>query len=97
VVLAATLLLLIGIFQIFQGIAAIARDQFYVVGVNYYYRVDTTTWGWIHLGIGIVAVLAGFFLFTGTMWARVVGIALASISAIANFFWAPYYPLWALR
>jgi hypothetical protein len=96
VVLAGTLLLLIGIFQIFQGIAAITRDSFYVVGANYFYKIDTTTWGWIHLGVGIVAVLAGFFLFTGMLWARIIGIAMASISAIANFFWAPYYPLWSL-
>jgi hypothetical protein len=67
-----------------------------VVGANYTYEVDTTAWGWIHLGIGALALVTGFFLFTGMTWARVVGIALAVISATANFFFIPYYPLWSL-
>jgi hypothetical protein len=96
VVLAATVLLLVGIYQIFLGIAALAKNQFFVVGPNYAYTVDTTTWGWIHLGIGIVATLTGFFLFTGMMWARILGVAIAVISAVANFFFLPYYPLWSL-
>ncbi len=95
-VMAATLLILIGIYQIFMGIAAIARDNFFVVGANYYYEIDTTAWGWIHLGIGVAALLVGFYLFTGATLARWLGIAMAAISAVANFFWLPYYPLWAL-
>jgi hypothetical protein len=95
-VFAATMLLMVGVFQIFQGIAAIIQDQFFVVGQNYAYTIDTTAWGWIHLGLGIMMGLAGFFLFTGKTWARVVGIAVASLSAIANFTFLPYYPLWAL-
>jgi hypothetical protein len=95
-VLAATVLLLAGIFELFQGIAAIIRNNFYVVGANYVYSVNVRTWGWIHLGIGIAAILAGLGLFTGALWARILGVAIAAITAIANFFWAPYYPLWSL-
>jgi hypothetical protein len=96
VVLAATLLILIGIFQIFMGIAAIIKQQFFVLGPNYAYVVNTHTWGWIHLGIGIVATLTGFFLFTGILWARIIGVAIAVLSAVANFFFVPYYPIWSL-
>jgi len=95
-VLAATLLLLIGVFQFFVGIAALAQNNFFVVGANYTYEIDTTAWGWIHVAIGVVAALTGFFLFTGTAWARGIAIAVAAISAIANFFFLPYYPLWSL-
>ena len=95
-VLAATLLLLIGVFQFFVGIAGIASNNFFVVGANYTYEVNITTWGWIHLAIGVIAVITGFFLFTGAMWARVLAIAIAGISAVANFFFLPYYPLWSL-
>src|SRR5262245_20650090 len=95
-IFAATMMMIIGIFQIFQGIAAIARDNFFVITPNYLYNVDTTTWGWIHLGIGVLALVAGFFLFSGATWAKVVAIAMAVVSAIANFFFLPYYPLWSL-
>jgi hypothetical protein len=95
-IFAGTLMMLIGVYQVFLGIAAILQDDIFVAGPNYTYRVDTTAWGWIHLGIGVLCAVAGFFLFTGATWAKVVGIAMASISAIANFFFLPYYPIWSL-
>jgi hypothetical protein len=87
---------MVGVFQVFQGIAAILQDQIFRVTPNYVYTIDTTAWGWTHLGIGVLMGLAGFFLFTGKTWARVVGIAVAGISAIANFAFLPYYPVWAM-
>lgn len=95
-IFAATLMLIIGTYQIFVGLAAIIQDSFFVVGANYAYEFDTTAWGWIHLIIGVLAVVAGFFLFTGATWAKVIAIALAVVSAIANFFFLPYYPIWSL-
>jgi uncharacterized protein (DUF983 family) len=41
-------------------------------------------------------VLAGFGVFTGSMIARTVGVIVAGLSLIANFFFIPAYPLWAL-
>jgi hypothetical protein len=96
VVLAGTLMLIIGAYQIFLGITALVNNQFIVSTPNYYYTVDTTAWGWIHLGVGAIVALAGLFLFTGSTIAKFVGIALVSISALANFFLIPYYPLWSL-
>jgi len=95
-IFAATLMLIIGVYQIFLGIAAIARNAFFVVGANYFYQIDTTAWGWIHLGVGVLVAAAGFFLFTGATVAKIIGIALISLSAIANFFFLPYYPVWSL-
>ena len=40
--------------------------------------------------------LAGWGLLSGQTWARVVGITVAVLSAIAAFLWLPYYPFWAL-
>jgi hypothetical protein len=94
--MAGTLLLIIGAYQIFLGITAIARNAFTVVGPNYYYTLNTTGWGWVHIGIGAVVLLAGFFVFTGSTVARLVGIAVAAISALGNFFLLPYFPVWAI-
>jgi len=95
-IFAAALLLTAGLFQIVQGFVAILDDEFFVHTSKYTFEFDTTAWGWIHLIIGIVLVLTGFFLFTGAAWARIVGIAVAVLSMLANFLWLPYYPFWAI-
>ena len=55
-----------------------------------------TTWGWIHVIVGVVAVLAGIGLFTGAVWARAVAVLVAAISILVNFAWLPYYPVWSI-
>jgi hypothetical protein len=96
VMFAATLMIVGGILQIFQGISAIANDEFFVTLPNYVVTVDVTTWGWIHLVFGILVVLGGFSLFSGTRAAAILALILAVLSAIANFGFIPYYPVWAL-
>lgn len=95
-IFASILLIMIGIFQAISGLVAIVNDTFYVVGQEWIFQFDISTWGWIHLLIGLGLALAGFFLFRGAMWARVVGIIVAAIAAIANFAWLPWYPLWSM-
>lgn len=59
--------------------------------------VDATTWGWVHLIIGLVVAFApAWGLLSGRTWARVVGMTLAVPSAIASFAIIPYYPIWSL-
>jgi hypothetical protein len=96
VMFAGTLLILNGTFQFFQGIGAIARDNIYVGVPNYVFKFDTTAWGWIHLFVGLGVAITGYFVLTDAVWARGVGIGLAALSAFTNFFFLPYYPLWAL-
>jgi hypothetical protein len=95
-VLAASLLFLLGVFHIISGIAAFARDNFYNVGANYPYQTSNTTWGWLHLIGGVLLAITGLALFGQSAWARWVAIALAGVSVILNFFFLPYFPLWAL-
>ena len=96
VAFAGFMMIMIGIFHILGGVAALVEDTLYVLGREYAYELDVTTWGWIHLIGGIVVVLAGVFVFTGTLWARIIGILVATSSAVANFVFAPYYPVWAI-
>jgi hypothetical protein len=95
-VLAAVLMFFGGLMSIFEGIAAIARDDLIVVTHNYAYTLDVTSWGWIHVFLGALIAAAGLALFTGTLWARVIGIILAALGMFANFLWLPYYPFWAI-
>jgi hypothetical protein len=96
IVFAATVMILIGIFQAIAGLVAIVDDEFYVVAPNYTYDLDVTGWGWIHLILGIVVAIAGFALLARRAWAGVVAIVLAVLSAVSNFFFIPYYPFWSL-
>src|ERR1035438_5516517 len=90
--LAATLMLLAGIWSFFEGLAAVVKKHFYVVTPNYAFKINVSTWGWIHLILGIVVLAAAICLFLGQTWARAVGIVLAILSGVANFLFIPYYP-----
>jgi hypothetical protein len=92
----ATMMVLAGLFQLFQGIAGIAKDQIFVTTPNYAYSFNTTAWGWIHLVLGVIVIVTGFFVFTAAPWARVVGIGLVALQALASFMFLPYFPFWAL-
>lgn len=85
-----------GAFQFLQGLAALIHGDFFVEVQDNTYSLNVTGWGWIHLIIGIIGVLTGLALLAGQIWARLVGIVLAVLSAIANFMFLPYYPLWSI-
>ena len=93
---AGILLIVGGVCQAFQGIVAIAQDDFYVTTQKWVFKFDVTTWGWIHLILGIVVFLAGLALFQGAVWARTVGVILAVVSALIGFAWLPWYPIWGV-
>ncbi len=95
---AGVLMSVSGVFAIFEGIAAIAKDDvFYTRFGAYVFKFNLNAWGWIHLIIGILLLATGLALLNGGMaWARYVGIGLASLAAIAHFLWVPYQPLWSL-
>jgi hypothetical protein len=96
VTFAATIMVLIGIFEAIAGLAAIFDDNFYVVTQNYAFDLDVTAYGWLHLIVGILVAWAGFSLFSRKTWAGVVAITLAVVSAVTNFFFIPYYPFWSI-
>ncbi|TQM32984.1 DUF7144 family membrane protein [Nocardia bhagyanarayanae] len=93
---AAFLLMITGIVSILQGISAIAKDEIYVTGPEYIYQFNTTGWGWVHLILGILLVLASLGLMAGAAWARVVAVIVAGLSLLGNFLWLPYYPWWSV-
>jgi hypothetical protein len=96
IIFAASIMILIGIYQFLMGLVAIVNDDFFVVAPNYTYDVDITGWGWIHLIIGILVAAGGVGLLFRKLWAAALAIALAVLSAIVNFFFIPYYPFWSI-
>ena len=92
----SSLLVLVGFFHIAQGIVDLTNNDFYAVTENWAFRFNVTTWGWLHLLGGIIVLLAGIGLFTGSVLARTVAVVVAMISIILSFLWLPYYPWWSL-
>jgi len=93
---AATILTMIGVFQVITGLVAVFNDEFFVVTRNYTFDLDVSAWGWIQLIVGVVSIAVGFGLYSRATWAGITALVIASMSAVANFFFIPYYPIWAL-
>ena len=93
---AGLMMIMLGIFHAIAGFAEIVDSDSFVVTQEYVFKFDTSTWGWIHLIVGIVVFFAGFAVFRGAVWARTVGVILAIVSAAAAFAWLPYVPFWSI-
>jgi hypothetical protein len=95
-VFAAVMLMISGIGNILEGIAQLVRGSYFVTLPNYAYTLSVHSWGWIHLGAGIVVFLAGAALMADKTWARAVGVAFASLSLFMNLVYLPFFPVWSI-
>jgi hypothetical protein len=93
---AAVWMWILGSFHAMAGLVGVLNDEFYLSTPKYIFQLDSASWGWIHLILGVVVVLAGFALFTGAIWARTVGVVVAVLSMLVNFAWLPWYPIWGV-
>lgn len=95
-VFAAFMLITVGTFQFLEGLAALINGDFFVVGDEYAFHVDVTVWGWVHLLLGIGLAALGVFVLQGKSFARFTAMGLAALSAVANFLFIPYQPVWSV-
>ena len=95
-VFAAAMLMMSGLAEALNGVAALINDEFLVRVGGYIYAFDSTTWGWIHLLLGAAFVAIGVFIIMGKSWAYLVGIVLAVLNGLLNFLWLPISPIWAV-
>ena len=96
IVFAGVMMIMAGGFQALTGLVGVFENEFYVETRNYLVKFDATTWGWIHLLLGLLVFFAGFAVMSGKTWGRTIGIILAVLSALTNFAFLPYYPFWAM-
>jgi hypothetical protein len=92
---AGVMMFILGSLDAFWGLAAILNDEIVVVGGRGALIFDITTWGWIHIILGSLVALTGIGLMVGNTAARVGGIFLVAINAIAQIVWFPAAPLWS--
>jgi hypothetical protein len=94
---AGIMMVMLGSFEAIVGLVAIFNDDYYLVASSgLVVSVDYTGWGWLHLILGVVAFCAGLGVMAGQTWARVVGILLATVSAVVNLAFIAAYPVWAV-
>lgn len=96
-VFAAVIMIVSGAFSVLQGLVAlIGPNAYFVAARGSLFLFDVTGWGWWNLIIGALLILSGIALLAGQMWARVVAIILASLSAFGQLMLIPVQPWWAL-
>ena len=96
VALAGVMLLVLGAFHLAQGFGALLTDQrFLLRDAEPVGGISVTAWGWIHLALGAVVVLAGILIFAGRRWARAVGVMVSLLSAATAMSFVPDHPGWA--
>jgi hypothetical protein len=95
VIFAAVMLLIVGVLNVVWGIAAIADSKFFIQDQKYILS-NLNAWGWITLIIGVLQLFAGFSLWSGNLYGRIVAIFVASLSALAALMSIPAYPFWSL-
>ena len=96
IVFAAVMMVLLGTFHAIQGLVALLKDEYFLVGQSgLVLSVDYTTWGWVHLIGGLIIAGAGLALFAGRTWARVVGVLVAMLSAVVNVAFLSAFPVWS--
>jgi hypothetical protein len=94
--LAGVLMIITGLYSFLAGLAMILRAPFFVYHGGYLYVWSTHGWGWVELILGAVVVAAGACVLLGMVWARAVGVILATMSAVASFMSLPFYPIWSI-
>ena len=93
---AAVMMIILGVFHVIDGLTALFNDEYFVVGKNgLVLELDYTAWGWAHLLIGALLVMAAVSLLSGRTFGMIMGVAAAVVSAIVNLGFLAAYPVWS--
>lgn len=95
VVFAAFVMGIIGAYHAIAGLSAVLNENFYQAQDDYAFDFDVNARGWVQLITGVIVFAAAVSLFSGRTWARLVVMTIAAMSALENFFFTPYQPVWS--
>ena len=94
---AAILLLVAGTINIIYGFGAVGDAHFFTDSGSHYVFSSLHGWGWITVILGVIQLTAGFSLFAGGTYGRVIGIVAATLGALgALLSVGGAYPFWSL-
>ena len=96
-VFAGVMLAVVGLLEALTGLTALFQDDYFVVpSQSLVVSVDYTYWGWAHLALGAVALVASYLLLRGNMLGRVLAIGFAAVNVLVNFAFLNAYPWWSI-
>jgi hypothetical protein len=96
ILFAGIMMAILGTMSAINGLIALFNDEAYIVTDQNVIGLDFTTWGWVHLIVGIIVVFAGFGLMSGAIWARLVAALLAGVVIVEQFGTIQAYPFWSV-
>ena len=91
---AAVMFLVVGIFNVIDGIAAISKDRHFradelIVG-------NLKLWGVVFLIVGAAQLLTVFLIYRRSPAGQMLGVFLAVMNAVAALFFLGAYPVWSI-
>ncbi|MFG1857162.1 hypothetical protein ACGFJT_35375 [Actinomadura geliboluensis] len=93
---AGTLAMVIGAFNVIDGLVGLFNDKYYLVGANQIMVFDYTAWGWFWLILGVIQLAVGAGILAGRTWARATGVVFAVLAAIGHLAFLRAFPLWSV-
>lgn len=95
---ASVMMIIGGTLNLIYGLVALLNDTWvgWNAATSTAVLLDITEWGWVHVLVGALLILAGLGVMSGNILARTVGVIVAGLSLMANFFFLPVYPIWAI-
>jgi hypothetical protein len=96
---AGIMIIIGGTFNIIDGLVGITNVNYVKTQLGTGGQLPLTnnikTWSWVVLIVGAIMVLAGFLIFVGNMFGRVIGVLAASVNAIVQLGYLQHYPFWS--
>jgi hypothetical protein len=93
---AGTLAMVIGAFNVIDGLVGLFNDDYFLVTANQIMVFDYTAWGWFWLVVGAVQLAIGAGILAGRTWARAAGVLFAVLVAIGHLAFLRAFPLWSV-
>ena len=91
---AAVLFLVVGTFNVINGIALIVDDNYFRADELLF--GDLSMWGWLALIMGAGQILIGFGIFSGSILTQILGVVWAGLNACLHLFAIGAYPAWSI-
>ena len=85
VLFTGTIMILTGALEVIIGLTALFFNGYFEATKDLLVTSNYDAWGWVHTVLGSVAIVAGVGLYSGRLWARVLGILFSLVAAVVSF------------